>query len=490
MDPDNILDAEGIKKITDLTAREMVFANEIAREKEKTIKKQDVEAREAILELERQQADAEARQQREVLSVQAREHAEAEKVKEEERFKSERARISTEEELGVAEENKQRQVIVAEQSKLRTRAVEEERVKREQQLEMTERERLVELARIEKDKNLEVEKKKIQDVIRERVVVERAVVEEEERIEDTRAFAEADRAKQVQVTKATAQAEEDLIRTVKQAEAAKQAEQFEADQMLIDAEAKRASAEKEADAKKRLAEARTAEEAASGLAEAQVMDAKAGALQKYGTSEAEVIRSKGEAEAEASRLKFAAEAEGITQKAEAMKQLDGVGREHEEFKLNLDKAKQVELAAIDVQRAIAAEQAKVLGEAMKSAKIDIVGGDGEFFRNIVNAITTGKRVDRMIDNSATLDTVKRTFFNGEAGDGGADHFQSQVRQFIDRFGIDSEDVKNLSVAALMNRLMKQAGDDTTRDELSDLLRAVRTAGFGEKKVGDIGNGTR
>ena len=51
MNPQNILDAEGIKKITDLTAREFILANDITREKEKTVKKQDVEAREAILEL-------------------------------------------------------------------------------------------------------------------------------------------------------------------------------------------------------------------------------------------------------------------------------------------------------------------------------------------------------------------------------------------------------------------------------------------------------
>ena len=36
LNPDNILDAEGIKKITDLTARQMVLANEIRRDKEKT----------------------------------------------------------------------------------------------------------------------------------------------------------------------------------------------------------------------------------------------------------------------------------------------------------------------------------------------------------------------------------------------------------------------------------------------------------------------
>ena len=62
LDPRNIMDAEGIKKITDLTAREHILSNDITREKEKTIKKQDVEAREAILALERQQVEAEGRE--------------------------------------------------------------------------------------------------------------------------------------------------------------------------------------------------------------------------------------------------------------------------------------------------------------------------------------------------------------------------------------------------------------------------------------------
>ncbi|MEM9416460.1 MAG: flotillin family protein, partial [Planctomycetota bacterium] len=255
LDPNNILDAEGIKKITDLTAAEAVRANDIAREKEKTIRKQDVEAREAILELDRQQAEAEAKQQREIDTVNAREQAEALKVQEEERFKSEKARIATEEELGVAEENKQRQVIIAAKNRERADKVESERVMREQQLEATERERLVTLAQIEKDKAVEVEKKKIQDVIRERVVVERAVVEEEEKIKDTAEIATAKRAKVVQVTAAEAMAEEEKVKEVKKAEASKLASEFEANEILIEAEANRAAAEKEAQAKMKLAEA-------------------------------------------------------------------------------------------------------------------------------------------------------------------------------------------------------------------------------------------
>ena len=128
MSPTNILDAEGIKKITELTAAEKVKENHFTREKEKTLKKQDVEAAEAILELEKQRVEAVEKQQREIASITAREHSQAAQVQEEERLKAESVRIRTEEELLVQEENKQRQVIVALRGKERTDAVEVERV--------------------------------------------------------------------------------------------------------------------------------------------------------------------------------------------------------------------------------------------------------------------------------------------------------------------------------------------------------------------------
>jgi uncharacterized membrane protein YqiK len=181
----NIMDAEGIKKITELTAREHMRANEIAREKEKVIKKQDVEAAEAIYQLEKQRVEAEEKQKREIAAVTAREQAEAAKVQEEERLKSEAARIRTSEELGVAEENKDRQIVVARMSKERTQAVETERVEKDRLLEVTERERIVGLAAIAKEKEIEAQKRDIQEVIRERVSVERTVVEEQQRIKDS-----------------------------------------------------------------------------------------------------------------------------------------------------------------------------------------------------------------------------------------------------------------------------------------------------------------
>ena len=212
------------------------------------------------------------------ITESAEEQAEAAKVQEEERLKAERARIATEEEVKIAEENKDRQIIVAQKNKERTEAVEIERVEKDRMLELTERERIVGLADIEKEKANEVEKRNIQDVIRERVMVERAVVEEQERIKDTEQFAQADRLKQVTVTKAEMSAEELLVMEVKAAEAARSAATLQAEQLVVEAEARRSAAEKDTQATKMLAEATVAEQAAPGLAEAHIQEAKADAL--------------------------------------------------------------------------------------------------------------------------------------------------------------------------------------------------------------------
>lgn len=469
LNPNNVLDAEGIKKITDLTAREITLANEITREKEKTLKKQDVEAREAILALERQQIDAEEKQQREIAEITARQEAEASVVQEEERQRSELARIAADEEIAIAEENRMRAIIIAAKSKERTDAVETERVEKDRGLEIAERVRVVTLAEIEKEKAIEVEKKNIQDVIKERVMVERTVVEEEEKIKDTREFAAADRKKQVAVTAAEEIAQQQLVKEVKKADAEKQAADLQAQTVVVRSEADRTAAENATEAKKMLAEALQAETAAPGLAEAQVTMERATALEKEGTAEAKV-----------SELKFQAEARGITEKAEAMKLFDGVGREHEEFKLRLNKDKDIELQAIDAQKDIAEAQARLIAESLTNANIDIVGGDNQFFQSIINSITAGKQIDRLVDNSEVLSNVKDTFFTGDP-----QQFKEEVTRYIDMFGVTSEDMKNLSVAALIGQMMGATNDESVLKRLQGMMTAANRAGVATQNAGQV-----
>lgn len=558
LNPQNILDAEGIKKITDLTSAQHVLSNHITREKEKTIKRQDVEAREKILELERQQADAEQKQLREITEITARQQAEAERVCQEERLKRERAKIATEEELAIAEENKNRQIIVAARSRERTDKVEFERVEKDRQLEITERERVVALAAIERDKAVEVEKRAIEEVVRERVSVTRTRVEQEQKILDTEAFAGAERAREVAVVAEKAEAERYQAREVIGAEADRDAAARHAEKWVIEAEAKRAAAEKEADARKVLADAQAQEAAVAGLGEARAMEAKARAYEQQGaaqakvvelqgtaeaskiratmaaqaegkkalalaeadgferqgeaeakvvdvgglaeaskiratmTAEAEGVRAKSLAEAEGVRAKSLAEAEGkkalasadadgITAKAEAMKLFHEAGREHEEFKLRLDRDLKVELAGIDVRRDVAAEQAKVLGAALEHAKIDIVGGDAAIFDRLVNSIAGGKVVDRWVDNSRVLSDVKDAVVGGADGAVSPGELPSRLRAWMAQYGVTSESVKNLTVAALVAKLLARAeGDD--KGLLRKVAEWVESSGLGDKSA--------
>ncbi len=469
LNPNNILDAEGIKKITELTSMEKVKENQFTRDKEKTLKKQDVQAEETILELERQRVTAVEKQRREIAEITAREHAAAAKVEQEQRLESERARIATDEELGVADENKLRQILVAQRNKEKTDAVELERVHRDRDLEATERLRIVGVAEVEKEKAIEIEKRNIQEVIRERVAVERAVVEEQERIKDTEEFAKAERTKKVQITAASMKAEEELIRQTKLAQAEKEASELHAEKIRIEAEAKRDAAEMHTAAAKMIAEGESATKAAAGLAEARVQEAKAVSLEKEGLAEANV-----------SREKYHSEATGITEKAEAMKLLDSVGKDHEEFKLKLEKEKDVEIAAINAQKEIAESQAGVVGEALRVARIDIVGGDGEFFEQITSAVKGGKAIDRFVYNSRVATDIKDTFF-----DGNADYFRDQVGALVKQFNLDTDGVKDLSIAALIAKLLGMAKTEDVRTQLTSLLGAVGSSGNADKKVGPL-----
>ena len=482
----NILDSEGIKKITELTAVQNMKSNLIMRDEQKTIKKQDVEAREAILELEKQLAEKEEKQNREIENIKSREGSEILKVAEEERLKSESVRIETEERLAVQEENKERQIVVARKNKERTEAVETERVEKDRLLERTEKERIVTLAQIEKEKVVEVEKKNIQDVIKERVMLEKGVVEEQENIKDVEAFKTAERSKQVAITKAEEEAEENMIKRIKLAEAEKLAEKEKAEQIIIEAEAKKEASSKQAEARKILAEATAKEEAVIGLSEAQVMNAKAEAIEKQGFVDASVIEKKAEAlgkqglmEAEILKEKAIADAEGIREKAEAMKVLDGVGKEHEEFKLRLNKVKEVELAEITANENIASSQAMVIAEALKTANIDIVGGETKFFDSIIGKITTAKGFDRLVENSTNAQQIRDSILGSADVEG---NLLMKVKDFANQYGIGSDDIKNLTIAALLNKMMSQSENSEDSTFLGNMLNLAKGMGLDSKKL--------
>ena len=442
LDPSNILDAAGIRKITELTAAQNIQTNIFEQDEKLRITEKNVSAREALLAMERQQAEAEARQKREIAVINAREHAEATKVEEEQRLIFEKARLETEEQIKIREQDQLRQVEVAEQNRRRAVAIELERVERAAQMEKVTTDKEVQLQGVERDKAVEAGKMEVANTIRERTLVEQTVAVAQEKIKETREVSEADRAKQVTVLNAEADAQQVLVKEVKAAEAAETAAKHRANEMTLLAEAELIAAGKQADAKKMLADGVRAERAAPGLAEAQVQEATAAAIEKVGVAEARVIEAKadanykqgnadarvlaekleaeasgagkmgqakadatkamGEAEADAIGRKMTAEAEGLTGKFEAMGKMSPDARAHEEFRMQLEAALKQALASLDAGKDVSRENAEVLATALQNANIELIGGDGGVFDALTKGVSIGKALDGITGQSQVL----------------------------------------------------------------------------------------
>ncbi len=477
LDPNKIQDAEGIRKITDLTARESVATNELMRNAELAKQKKNVEAKEASLALERQQATAEAQQKREIESTIAREEAETQVVQEQQRLKSEEVRIATQEQIEVRMQNQQREVEVAEQNRQRAVVIEVEKVTRARDLEVVAREREVELQRIDKEKALEGERKEIANVIRERVMVEKTVAQEEERTRDVRVLSEAERLKQVAILEAEAEAEQDLVRQVKEAQANETCSKHKAVEINTIAQAELEATIKQAEAKIRMAQGVEAERAApgladarvlevtaaakekdgfanarvqaelliaeakgeqeKGLAEARVTEAKATAKEKDGFAEAKVLQEKlsaqargdeqlgitkanitkeiGTAEAQALLDRLNAESEGLTRKFAAMDTLTDNSRGHEEFRMQLEADFDKALAAITANKDIAKEQADVLAAALSKAKVELVGGGGDYFNAFAKSLSIGKSIEGVVGKSPMVQDLLSRLLSGGKG---------------------------------------------------------------------------
>lgn len=391
LDQNNIMDAEGIRKITDLTVTQNLKTNELRQKERMETGSQNLAGDEAIFRFEQKRSEAEARKNKEVSISQSREQNEAQRIANEEAKRTLLAHEKNSEETLVAQQARERAVLVAMKNKEREIAVEVERVERARQMEVTTREADVVAQQITRQAEIERQKREIAEVVRGRIAVDKTVAEEEERIKDVRAIAEASRHRDTLKIAAEGEAAQMTTRQVKAAEAAEEVAKAQARQRLVLADADLEVADKHARAKVRLAEGTQAEASAAGLAAARVREADAKALELTGAAEASAIRAK-----------MSAEASGLGEKAEAMKALDGVSRQHEEFRLQLEQQKVISLESIRAKKDVAGVQAEVLKAAFEHAKINIVGGDGAFFERFIRAVTVGQSIDGAVDQSEVL----------------------------------------------------------------------------------------
>ena len=568
LDPNNVLDAGGIKRITETTSAEQESTNDRLRAKDVMLNDQDQKASIEIKDqnvrtemekrdLDRQNEEDLARRTREVDEAKAREGAAARVEIEKNRQLAEVAEIAANEQIQDREVTRDRVVMSATYKKdMELLELEQQKIESGENAEV-ERNRRVGLA--EQDKiakitaaafevaeskaGLEAKEKEVTTQHQGRLDIEADMsAERARRILNIEAEARAQAAQKEAII--SAEADRKVVEEQSDAQqykvrieelAQKEAAEHAAERIQITADAEAKASEKRNHAMQQEAEGTAAMEAAPGVAEANVVKAMAEgkkadaegeealglaeaaviakqgeakgvakaaegkgegeAIAATGTAEGTAIEAKGLAEGKSIEAKGRAEgvtveAEGLakalakTEMAKAIELFNKASQDHEEFRLQLNKDRDVDLAEIQIQKDVAEAQARVVGEALKSANIDIVGGEHDFFEKIVQSCIQGRTIDNLMNNSQTLTDVKNTFFTGDP-----ERFKDQLRTWINDLGVSSEDVKNLTVAAALTKLMSAAGDGGTRSLIRRAQKVAKETGITDMVMETLLGGT-
>lgn len=248
LNPNNVFDAQGLRKITEITQSQNVERNRIERDAERAIKEKDVATRKEVLSLERDQAEAEAGQATEVANIQAAKMRERQQYEIEQRQQVELAAVAKDESVKKADIIKNKAIQIADIE--RERAVQTSNV---------EREKSVQEAQIAKERAVEVAKRQAQVAVAEQEAA-RAQAEAKAQSAEAEREAEAQRVQTVAVTAAAdREAQKRMIEEKQVVDISRYREQTEADvrayEQVKHAEGELQAADKQQKAKLVLAEA-------------------------------------------------------------------------------------------------------------------------------------------------------------------------------------------------------------------------------------------
>ncbi|WP_414931507.1 peptidase [Vibrio europaeus] len=473
--PNNILDVEGIRKISAITAQKNTETNAIRQDERTTMKKKNVEAEANRLQLDKQEQESVARTQREIDIIKAQEDALSAEKKEEYQRVTQLAQLETEEEVAKKRESVQMEVEMTRIANQRQVAIQEEELTRSVETEKVRTATEVVEKEMQKETTVEESLKSVAETRSQRVEIERKIAREEEETENLRVNEQVNRKKRVTMVEAEAAAEAAQLELLVAARAEKDAAKERAERLLIENEAelkvktreaenelavksreaeadqivavKRAEAEfiskdKEAAAKERMAQAEREQISATGLAQVEVDRERAQAIRETGEAEAFTLQSAGEAEAQAMRAKGLAEAEAQSARFEAAQQYDEHTREHDKWVMQLQQEKDLELARIDAQKSVVGENAKAIAQALSEADIKLFGGEG--VEQIRRTILDAAAMDSKFEESKVLNPLVADYMEGNRS------MPQDIKDILENTNLKSSDLSNVALASLLN----------------------------------------
>jgi uncharacterized membrane protein YqiK len=305
----NVFDAQGLRKIAQITQQARVERNLYERDAEREITQKNVDTRKQVLDLEKEQAQAEATQAAEVAMIRSQQRQEAESYEIQQRQIVETQEIDKDRQVreagvqrdlavSVARVNAEKELIAKQQEQqtadiLRNQAIQTADVERERAVEIAGRERQVAVAEAEQRRATAEAEQLIAEAQREQAAQQVITVEE---------VATADREKQVMVIAATQGAEQEKIKQQMEADIAayKNAKVAEGEQEAATrlAEAVRVKAEADRDAARLAAEGEQAKQMVPVNVNREQVAVDAQRVQDVEAARVEVLRSELSAKAE------------------------------------------------------------------------------------------------------------------------------------------------------------------------------------------------
>lgn len=354
----NVFDAQGLRKIAEITQRAHVERNEILREAERAVAEKDVETRKKVLQLQRDQAEFEAEQQMKVSNVRSARHRETEEF-----------RIEQDEAVARREILKQQAVQTSEVE----RALAVEKAETDKKIALTAKSREQETAEITKRQALEVADRVKQIAVaqkeQERAAAQASALSAEaeretanQRVTTVKVQAEAQREAEKKLVAAKQVIMENKIREETSADVA-------AYMAVKQAEADRQAADLQYEAKLRLAEA-----------DSQSSIRRAEGEKALRMVDVNVEREKVDVE----QARVAVERQGLANKQEF---------ENAALKFELEKLR------IDADRDVRIQAATAMGKMLSQAQMQIFGDPetmARMTRQFMDAASYGAATDGLI----------------------------------------------------------------------------------------------
>lgn len=244
----NVFDAQGKRKITEITAAAMVERNNLERAAEQARKTRDVQTRQQILSLERQQAEAEAGQRTEIAIINAAKDREAQEAQIVQQRAIETAQIEKQQAIQTAEIVRQQAIEIAQVAQ--EKAVQSATISREQELRRAavERDQAVALAERLKQIAVAQQETELAKAEESNLIAQAAQEKANQEVMSVTQIAEAERDANKKLIAARQEIERDKIR--QQTEA-----QVQAFTKVTNAQAEQEAATKQAEARLQLAQA-------------------------------------------------------------------------------------------------------------------------------------------------------------------------------------------------------------------------------------------